>query len=705
MSYEPSLEDLPTATPNAKTSGYEPSLEDLPQNNSPTGNFDFESLPFPIKMMLKAGSSVRKPLSQGVPERIAGIGAGLTHIGQGAKQLGLGAEENLGMIPYGSQDEYTKQKDLERKAYESSSAGRDPLSQMLTEQTESLPMMAALGPLGSKIGILKKILAGTTAGGAAGAAEYVPGGESRATNVLKGAGIGGGIPLAGGLIGAGAKIAGRALGDLGPLEAAEKAAQAKFEAALQSHGEAKAAAEVATKMSNPNKMQNVLETKEAQLAGMPEEKLSNLPVPSSQVSAENLDKAAKSHEAASKLVGDVERQLESELNKGSAHGLHNTSDINRKIDMIENHYSGRYENLMKNLENSHFQMPEAQLKEYELDMDAIREKVRQGNVHIKGEVKTNENPYVKELMDRAPTAKDVSAAEFMAKQKEFRNYRFNLTQQMKDTTPTDRLAIKNALKESSEVNDVINKALNEGLGEYKPEYEDINRGYSEIIFPLRSYNPVKSIRAGKETPKNFLNILGRKSAYTRTLKAQDALRQIVKSDPELMRNVIGQKYSSKLKGLHNYDETIQEYLDRLPNVKKLIEKHKEAINQVPLAKKQMEEAENLHKSIVSQESKGHEAASKEAQNIKNITANREKLQKEIDNLSSHIDELKTSAKRKDISLHQKIRIENRLKDAKEKKKDAIKKLMYIGGGAATLSGIPYYVNRAAQPIMKELGEE
>ena len=57
----------------------------------------------------------------------------------------------------------------------------------------------------------------------------------------------------------------------------------------------------------------------------------------------------------------------------------------------------------------------------------------------------------------------------------------------------------------------------------------------------------------------------------------DIVRDIVKQDDELLRNVVGQRYKIKPDEIHSPNQLMREYLDELPEFKDLVTKKEKAL--------------------------------------------------------------------------------------------------------------------------------
>jgi hypothetical protein len=172
--------------------------------------------------------------------------------------------------------------------------------------------------------------------------------------------------------------------------------------------------------------------------------------------------------------------------------------------------------------------------------------------------------------------------------------------------------------------------LNEGLGEFKPEFDYINRGYAKEVFPLRKNPVVKAAKKGKLSG-DIINSLRTNES------GMPLLREVIKQDPELLRNVVGQRYLVNPSEVHNPNELMREYLDEMPQFKNLLETK-----------------ENL---------------------------------------------LEKTAKRKDISLEQKINAEKELKEIKKAKSKSKNKLAYAGTTALIGGGFSYPLAKLSKTLL------
>lgn len=147
----------------------------------------------------------------GLQERSAAArsatGRGLLDVGQGIKQGAMTIGEKLGFVDPGAAQDYTRQVEAERAAYEQQPYAQEPRSQVSRFLGQAAPAVAVPGGIAGGIGA--RLATGAAAGGGIGAAQFVPEGDSRLQNAMIGGALGGATPLAG----QGARWAGRQAAD------------------------------------------------------------------------------------------------------------------------------------------------------------------------------------------------------------------------------------------------------------------------------------------------------------------------------------------------------------------------------------------------------------------------------------------------------------------------------------------------------------
>lgn len=399
---------------------------------------------------------------------------------------------------------------------------------------------------------------------------------------------------------------------------------------------------------------------------------------------ENLARSQEHLENAAQLGNDVDSNIGQYLNIGAQHDVRAAQGLSNRVNAIEDYWNKAYKTFTNNIADANFQMPKSAMEK--LDYDAMSptqliqtfgndafEALKKGKMDefIKKQ-KVNDvkqaqgnNPYLQTLMEVAPTITDTNAADFLAKYKDFRDRAFKLSQRLRDprVEELEKQKMQTALTEARKMQMQMKEVLDAGLGEFKPEFERVNKGYSEQVYPLRENPVVQNAQEGKLSD----NII--KSLRTNQ-EGMPLVREIVKQDPELLRNVVGQRYFTKPKELHNPNETMREYLDEMPELKQLLAQRQNANTALEQAKSNAEMAKQHHEEV----SARNVEAAKTQKKLDDMQADIESHKKEIAKLEKHIDSLKKTAQRKNISLKEKIQTEKELKELRRQLKETSIKL-------------------------------
>lgn len=324
--------------------------------------------------------------------------------------------------------------------------------------------------------------------------------------------------------------------------------------------------------------------------------------------------------AAEKATKDIESltkapEISNYLNKGLAHETRGAKALQHRLGKIENYWKTGYKDLRNELDKSEFHMEN--IPEYENKMQGLLDDLELSYE----EAQTSEiSAELKSIISKAPTEKDIKASDFLTKYQDFRDARYDLLQRAKDAkTASERKALFQAYEDSKPIESAVKDALNEGLGAHRPEFERINKGYSEQVYPLRSNKVARKALSGKLGPNTIEDLAGNG-------EGQELMREIVKQDPELLRNIVGQRYAAKPNKIHELDENTAEYLSEMPEFSKMVDDNLNAIN------KKLEEV-TKHKESKSISLKQKLDAEQEAKELKEkirvITRDKIKIRKVI----------------------------------------------------------------------------
>lgn len=373
-------------------------------------------------------------------------------------------------------------------------------------------------------------------------------------------------------------------------------------------------------------------------------------------SAQELESATKQAESSKtgiltnqpkNKLESIEDQLTRQLNTRAAHHLDLGKSLKNRIESVQSYWKNRYKNFLDNIKNKNIQLNPDVLKEIDNPSLTEQEIIKANPVEAGEAMKSGkldkfikkykgENQYFEDLKSSAPTSEDTTAHMFLTKYKDFGTKLYNLGQDMKNTklyNATERNKIADAVAKGQELKLKLKNTLDEGLGEYSPEWKEVNRGYETEYYPLKNNKVAKSIIKNVKTSKDVIDQLGGEA------EGQELLRNFVKSDPEMLRNALGQQYVKKSTSLFSPRADVQEYLNESPDIQKLLN------------------------------------------------------EKET--------ELQRTTERKDIALKDKIKAEKELSDIRKSRKEARNNLFKIGILGSAKLGVPYGYGYAMQKLSNE----
>ncbi len=291
---------------------------------------------------------------------------------------------------------------------------------------------------------------------------------------------------------------------------------------------------------------------------------------------------------------NIENEIGKHINIEGQHDVNLSSALSNRFNSVQDFWSNAYKQLEDKLENAKFMMPAASMQNLKYDMNEIVKKLQQGAnpktviKNIESEKIAAENPYYKELMTNAPTSEHISAKDFLAKYRDFRDALGGLKSDLKSESilSSEKKKIQEAIIKGKEAQKQIKQTLNEGLGEFKPEFDWVNRGYAEQVFPLRENPVVKAARKGKLSETDIMSALRTKES------GMPLVREMIKQDPEALRNLVGQRYKINPAEIHSPNAMMREYIDEMPEFKKLIQQ-KESVLEKTASKKNISLKEKL----------------------------------------------------------------------------------------------------------------
>jgi predicted nucleic acid-binding Zn-ribbon protein len=437
-----------------------------------------------------------------------------------------------------------------------------------------------------------------------------------------------------------------------------------------------------TGKSNPDLMENAATKRQQDIDNMMneasalQEQLTNIKVGEDAIpqAEENLNVAQLHQQNTENMADSVESNIGQFLNQGAAHAVRAGQGLSHRVRGIEDYWNNAYKTFQSNIADANFQMPKTAMEKLDYDTmsptqliktfgaDAF-EALKKGKLDdfIKKQ-KSNDvkqaqgsNSYLQTLMEVAPTITDTNAADFLAKYKDFRDRTFKLSQRLRDprVEEVEKQKMQEALTQARQMQAQMKQVLDAGLGKFKPEFERVNKGYSEQIYPLRDNPVVQNAHEGKLSD----NII--KSLRTNE-EGMPLVRELVKQDPEILRNVIGQRYFAKPEELHNPTELMREYLGEVPQLQRLLNEKQTANAALEQSRTNANVAQQQHADLVKRQAQSEKLET----NLGELHDKIKGSSKELKTLEKHISSLRDAAKKKGISLEKKVQIEKQLSDAK-----------------------------------------
>ena len=148
------------------------------------------------------------------------------------------------------------------------------------------------------------------------------------------------------------------------------------------------------------------------------------------------------------------------------------------------------------------------------------------------------------------------------------------------------------------------------------------------------------------------------------------MRNMIRGNPELLRNVIGQEFSDNPAALHNAGNLEAEYTSQMPELQQLLGQHRNHQQALEHANEALQQSQAEHAAIVANEQKAFRLAENERLASEKAASKKEALQDKVELLDRHIEELTKASKRKDVSLEQHMKDKQALDKAKKERINA-----------------------------------
>lgn len=443
-----------------------------------------------------------------------------------------------------------------------------------------------------------------------------------------------------------------------------------------------------------NKMESILPYLESEASGLkeelsqiPKQDLTNrLPFPSGEELVPESESLLKSTE---KKLAEQEKKISTMLGEGNAHRKRVASKLNPILEKRQAEIGKGYDEYIENLKDKNVVLSNPR------DAKAITADIHK--LLQKGDLKSPELIKLTDELSTAGKEDTMPADKFVSAYRSLRSMSQKTRSSAYGKSPQefDRLieAADSMDKDVARMEEVINKGLG---GENLKQLKSLNHRYATEVAPLFKNDFFLHMQAKSKAPKNMMEHLTNepyiKSKNPNKATGTQILNEIIRSDPELLQNVIGERFASNPKNIHQWDEIAQEFIQHMPELKKEISIYKSLHESKSKNIKNIEQAREKS-SLLKKESKRINEGFEQDKKIQNERLKKEKelsdLQEKITNLRRNIPELKKKANAREISLKKKIELEQQISKT-EKDIKALKNRAGILAIGLTGAGASYF---------------
>lgn len=456
--------------------------------------------------------------------------------------------------------------------------------------------------------------------------------------------------------------------NLSPLEAKAAETSQLADTAQAAHEGTKAQAAVMGQSSNPDVVQGKLLQNQQKLNELHGQLADVPPVTPRNVdqSQANLQSLNETREKAQQAVQNTESTIGQHLNQGMQHDVRAATQIQEAQDKIRSGIGKGYDELEQNLKGKNIQINNS---DRIADLNSQVLKMLKDN-----RVDTKEG---KQLLDELHglegQQESIPASDYL---RAYRNARQLAREaRQKAYQPGMKAEERNEWKQRYDALDdkveEMGDVLEQGIG--KEDYQklhDLNNQWRTKVVPLYRNTTFQKILKSNQMDDNIIKKLRGNEAGNMLMK------NIIQNDPAILKNVVGQRYAVRPNEIHNPNETMREYMDKMPELKQMLNQRNQANVIAKRADENVMNAEKQHKELTEQ-------AQQRAEQHQQINEVQEKIAKQ----ERIIAELRKTANRKDISLAEKAKAESELAKATQAKTKAQQKLWMTGSGLGAFAGV------------------
>lgn len=380
-------------------------------------------------------------------------------------------------------------------------------------------------------------------------------------------------------------------------------------------------------------------------------------------------------EEANQSLEDAAKAHQEHLYAGKTHKAHIGSGIKRiQEEVIKPSITKKYETVTKNTENKGTMVPSSP------ENETLLKSIRDSYSKAPGMSAEAKEAAIQKMynMNKGPEElKHIPAKDMISEYRSYRDFVNNMARKSRTTgiDAQERQAIEDALPGMRKNLDKLDSVLQDTLGsdDYNL-FKEANAEWREKVTPTYGNPMWRDIYKKERVSNDFIN-------STVGAEPGDILaKNIVKSDPNLLRMAVGQRIANKPEAMHSYNEALEEYTDLMPELKKISQEHRAALEKTSQAEKDLHISRSAHKkaaSLASQAERNFAEAEKQQMSLKSKA---EKSAEEEMSLRSH-EEKRKSALEEIPKLEKRAKEFHeesmRLQKAKNEKNISLKKKMAL----------------------------
>ncbi len=295
-------------------------------------------------------------------------------------------------------------------------------------------------------------------------------------------------------------------------------------------------------------------------------------------------------EEANQSLEEATKAHQEHLHAGKTHKVHLGTGIKRiQEEIIKPSITKKYETVTKNTENKGTMVPSSP------ENETLLKSIRDSYSKAPGMSSEAKEAAIQKMynMNKGPEElKHIPAKDMISEYRSYRDFVNNMVRKSRSTgmDAQERSAIEEALPGMRKNLDKLDSVLKDTLGNDDYDlFKEANAEWREKITPTYG-NPMwrEIYKKGRVSDDFIKSTLGAEPG--------DVLaKNIVKSDPNLLRMAVGQRIANKPESMHSYNEALEEYTDLMPELKKISQQHRSALEKTSQADKDLRISRAEHK--------------------------------------------------------------------------------------------------------------